>query len=398
MKKYICIVLTAVLCLTAFVSCSADTAEGQEGFLTVSVIPELFCAYGESVLKNIYKPSADAEANAEARYSYESEDGPVTDVMPVKAVFDKDTGAFSVDFDGHTAVLDSAPVSDGKLIRDITKKDRIQRIFDVFIKAFCKETKDSDYETAPDSIRASDDDVEVSRITLKLDKSRYAPYFRAAAEALKADAECMQTISDIAEFYAYMHGYVYDGGDAAKVLDGIVASLEADGEQLVWQRYIRNGKTVAARLKAGDNLIRYLCAETDAYTELDLEACLAGNTVKLSYTARRTGMSDTYNVRLAEGDRITYFDGTAESAYKSGNIKFDLRATKNEKTVNGFTLQINFNAVSAPVYKCSGSAVRNGGKTTYECELGFEKTDGVEIQPPEGDTGICDAVRSLSGQ
>ena len=171
------------------------------------------------------------------------------------------------------------------------------------------------------------------------------------------------------------------------------------GEELVWQRYLKDGKVVAAaRIKYGDNLIRYLCAETDDYTELDFEAKINGNEITASYLTRRTGMSDSYNIRIAYGDEITYFDGLAESAYKSGKIKFELRATKNAETVNGLLLNLDFNGVSKLKYSGNGNIVRNGNKKTYSFDLTFDTaTDLPAAQTADGDEALYETVEKVFG-
>ena len=152
----------------------------------------------------------------------------------------------------------------------------------------------------------------------------------------------------------------------------------------------------AARLKFGENVIRYLCADSNDFTELELEAKVEGKELSASYQSRRTGMSDTYNVRVVYGDEITYFDGSAESAYKSGKIKFDLRASKNAETVNGFQLQLDFNGVSKLKYSGNGSIVSHKNKTAYSYALTFENvTDTPKMQTADGTEAMYEAVKKV---
>ena len=152
----------------------------------------------------------------------------------------------------------------------------------------------------------------------------------------------------------------------------------------------------AARLKFTDNVIRYICAQTESYTELEFSATVGGKEITAAYEARRTGMSDTYNIRISNGDEITYFDGTAESAYKSGNIGFELRATKNAKVVNGCKLDLSFNGEKKLTYKGSGNFTVKGDKKTFSFELVFNDTENVEIPPAQsGETGLYEATERI---
>ena len=180
------------------------------------------------------------------------------------------------------------------------------------------------------------------------------------------------------------------------MIGGLENAVKESTDQLIWQRYVYKNKVVAARLKFGDNVIRYICAETENYTELDLSAKTGGKEITLSYEARRTGMSDTYNIRLSNGDEITYFDGTAESAYKSGNIGFELRATKNGSVVNGFKLDISFNGEKKPTYNGSGNYTVKGDKKTFSFELVFNTAENVTVTPAQnGDISLYEAVKKV---
>lgn len=397
MKKITVFIILAAICIGSFCACSEKKPKGKDAFTSQTVISELFCAYAESVSSNLFKPSYSALAEDDAEYTYMTEDGLQTAHTKLTSSYNSADGSWSVSAKEHGAVFSDGLSADGCSVRSITDKNTIQKTADVFVKAFVQSTDDNDYETAPDSIRAAEDDVEADRVTLKLERDRYLPAFNKAIAAVKNDAAAKRYLTDLLGFYGLLH----DREESAEelfdaVINGFEEAVNNSTGQLVWQRYIYNGKVVAARLKFGDNVIRYICAETKNYTELDLSAKTGGKEITISYEARRTGMSDTYNIRLSNGDEITYFDGTAESAYKSGNTGFELRATKNGSVVNGFKLDISFNGEKKPTYKGSGNYTVKGDKKTFSFELVFNTAENVTVTPAQnGDISLYEAVKKV---
>lgn len=398
MKKITVFVIIISMLLIALCACSGKSSSAKDAFYSPSVVSGLFSAYPESVMNNILKPSAGSYADTLAEYTYMTEDGPQTAHTAVSAYGTSDK-KIGVNVSDHSLLFGDGIVYNGYNVRSATDKKTIQKALDVFIKAFCRNTENGDFETAPDSIRASDEDVEVQRVTLKLEKDRYEQAFEAALEAVRSDGEVRGYITDILGFYGFLH----DREESAEELFDKVFSTLSDAVknsegQLIWQRYLKDGKAVAARLKFGDNLIRYIFAETSSYTELDLSADINGSGITLGYEARRTGMSDTYNIRISNGDEITYFDGTAESAYKSGNVDFELRATKNANVVNGFKLEMSFNGEKKLTYKGNGNIVRSTDKKTFDFELTFDGTENAGTEPAQnGDIDLYEAVRTVFG-
>lgn len=401
MKRILTFITAAAICVSALSSCSEKTGEGKDGFVSSpSVISGLFCEYEKSVSKNLLTPSSDAAATSEVEYTYDTPDGPETGYAPLEVGYGAETSAFSVRLGGHVYTYGKGFALDGISVRSVTDGDKIQHVIDTFIRAFCADTDDGDYETAPDSIRATETDVEVNRITLKVKKAGYAAMFDRAIDALEADKEASLYMKDALGFYGYMHGLDQSADELFSAFTGKARdALKNGGDELVWQRYVRGGTVVAARMKSGGNVIRYICAQTDDYTELQLQITLGEEELSFMYEARRTGMSDSYNIRMSRGDEITYFDGSAESAYKSGRIVFDLRASKNEKTVNGFQLQLDFNGVSKLKYSGGGNVVKRGEKTIYSYDMTFENTSDPPVSsPPTEDEALYEAVRGAFDQ
>lgn len=397
MKKITVFIILAAVCIGMLCACSEKKPEDKDAFSSPAVITELFDNYGKSVLNNLLKPSSSSSAEDDAEYTYMTDDGLQTAHTKLTSSYDAVTGAFSVSAKDHGAVFSGGLTADGYGVRSITDEKTLQKTLDIFIGAFMQQTDEKDYETAPDSIRAAENDVEADRVTLKLEKDRYLQAFNKAITAVKNDAAAKQYITDVLGFYGLLHNREES---AKELFDSVMTELEkAVGDstgQLVWQRYIYNGKTVAARLKFGDNVIRYICAEAESYTELDFSATVGGKEITAAYEARRTGMSDTYNIRLSNGDEITYFDGTAESAYKSGNIGFELRATKNANVVNGFKLDISYSTEKKPTYKGSGNFTVKGDKKTFSFELVFSEAENVNITPVQNAvTGLYEAVKKI---
>lgn len=387
----------AAICIGSLCACSESRQDAKDAFGLPSVVSGLLDSYKESVEKNIFKPSFDAYAEDLVEYSYMTEDGMQTAHTELSSSFRLSDGVFGVTAGQNPFVFGDGFAADGCTVRSVTDKTKIQKALDVFIKAFCTGLKDGDFDIAPDSIRAAEDDVEADRVTLRLQRDEYLPAFNRALTAVKNDAETKRYLTDVTGFYGLLHGREES---AEELFDAVIGGLEnavkESTDQLIWQRYVYKNKVVAARLKFGDNVIRYICAETENYTELDLSAKTGGKEITLSYEARRTGMSDTYNIRLSNGDEITYFDGTAESAYKSGNIGFELRATKNGSVVNGFKLDISFNGEKKPTYNGSGNYTVKGDKKTFSFELVFNTAENVTVTPAQnGDISLYEAVKKV---
>lgn len=391
-KKLAAAAVIISLCAALLCSCSEKKPEGKEAFTSPSVISGLFEAYNASVRNNILIPSKDAHAESLAEYTYMTDDGEQTAHMSLAADIRAQDGAISVAAGEKEFVYGGVPALDGYTVRRLTDKKSIQKAADVFIKTFCRGTDGGDYDTAPDSIRAAEDDVEVDRVTLRLDKDKYITAFDAALTALKNDGEYLK---DVLGTYALLHNREETAEQLLeKVLNAISDAAKNSEGQLVWQRYIKDGRAVAARLKFGDNVIRYICAEAASYTELEFSARIGEKELTLAYEARRTGMSDTYNIRIKNGDEITYFDGTAESAYKSGNVGFELRATKNANVINGLKLDISFDGQKKTTYKGTGSIVKNGDKKTFSFELVFSDTETAAIpEPQKGEISPYEAIK-----
>lgn len=362
------------MCVTLLCSCSEKTASLKEKFYSQTVLSGLFCAYYESVENNALKPSSDSYAEDDIEYSYMTPDGIQTAHTPLSVSYRAIDGAFDISLKDRNYTFANGLSAEGYDVSNLTDKKAVQKVFDVFIKAFLQNTDNNDFITAPDSIRAAEEDVEVERITLKLDKDRYKKAFADALSALKNDVESKKYLTDLLGFYGSLHNREES---AENILDALVNEFtdsvgKSDG-QLVWQRYLKDGKAAAARLKFGDNVIRYICAEAETYTELDCSVSIGNINITAAYELRKTGMSDSYNVRISNGDEITYFDGKAESAYKSGNIGFELKATKNAAVINGLDLDLSFNGEKKLTYKGSGNITKKGEKKTFSFELVFNE-------------------------
>ena len=396
MKKITSVILLCVLCLPVYCACSNKEAPLTERFASKSAIAGLLSGYMQSVSKNLLLPSSDAAVESDVEYDYKTEDGTQTAHKTLDAAFKAETKTLQIKIGEHTFSADGALSADGTSVRSITDKADIQKVMDVFVKTFCTYADSGDYAEATDSIRAADDDVEVNRITLKMSGEKSKKALAAAVDAVLENKDTKRYLMDLCGFYGYLHNRE---DDAEKLLSDAADSFKASanqGESLVWQRYLRDGEAVAARMKYGDNLIRYLIAETDNYTELDFEAKINGRELTASYLMRRTGMSDSYNIRIAYGNEITYFDGLAESAYKSGKIKFELRAAQDAETVNGAYLELDFNGVNKLNYKGSGNVVVNREKKTYTFDFTFSDAAALpEIQTATGDEALYEAVERI---
>lgn len=395
MKKTAFLIMIAVLCAAVLTSCSEKTAEGQSGFKSPAALAGLLSAYFKSLDTNLLYPSENAAASSDIEFSYSTEDGVQTEHKALAAAYFKEKKALSVGIGDHEIDVAGTVSFDGTALRDITSEFMFRTVSSAFVTAFCDKSSSGDFTTAPDSIRAAEDDVEVSRITLKLDEKRYGEALDLAISSVEGDEASHRFLSDIADFYCFLHGREQSGEELlAEIKEALLKTKNNGG--VVWQRYVRNGVTVAERIKVGDDLFRYIIAEAETYTELDLEARLGGKTFTAAYEMRKTGMSDSYNIRLAAGDEITYFDGKAESAFKSGTAEFRLRATKNENVVNAFEMTVKFNGVNKLTYTGNGSKTKNGGKKTFDFELVFSPKETSAPAPAQGSAGITEAIKKLA--
>ena len=364
MKKIISVLIAAAL-LLPLTACSGGASGGLDAFRSSpSALSGLFSDYFKSAGNDLLRPSSDAYAESEIRYSYNTEDGVKTEYTPVTAVYSKEEDSLCLSFGGHSVVLGKNAGADGSAVRSISD-ERLGDIISAFISDFCKGTEDADIEAAPDSIRASDDDVEVTRYTLKLGREQYLRAFDRALAGLDKEKEYL---TDLLGLYAFLHGREESGEQLyEKLISAAKTAVNAGKDTASWQRYVKKtGKVpeaAAAVIKVGDSTLRYLCAETKTYKELTLYAELDGKTFELAYEKRSTGMSDSYNVRVSSGDEITYFDGETSSAYKSGSLKFELLATKNAVTLNGLNLTLDYNGLTSLSYSVSGNCVRSGERT-----------------------------------
>lgn len=383
LKKTAAAISAAAVLFTAvnLGSCGGKRQSDRDVFIGApSAVSGVFSDYFKSAEKMLLKPSADASAESLLEYTYKTDDGPVTESLPLTASFSKADGALSFSFGGISLTFGKTPAFNGAPVENVFDPSAFDAIVGKFISDFCAQTEANDFESAPDSIRASDTDVEVTRYTLKLDRERYLRAFDRALSGLDANRGI---ITDILGVYAFLHGGERDGeGLFGDLVSAVRSAVEVGGERVVWQRYVRaDGRTAAARIKTGDSLLRYICAESDTYKEIELHAELGGRTFELAYEKRLTGMEDSYNVRITDGDEITYFDGETSTAYKSGAVKFELIATKNARTVNGLNLTLDFNGVQSLSYKGSGNIVRLGDRREFSFTLGFGE-GGAETKTP----------------
>lgn len=396
MKKITAILTLLIICLPLICACSGKELPANESFTAQSAVSELASMFEKSVEKNLLLPSDNASASSLLEYTYRADDGEQTAHKTLDASFDQTSKTLEIKIGNDVFTKGESFAANGATLRSVTDKDDIQYTLDTFIKGFCTVCGASDFSTAPDSIRASDTDVEVTRITLKLDRDRYEKAFSQAVNAVKNSDRITGYLKDVLGLYGLLHGREESAGELLNNVLAAVKTAAQSGDELVWQRYLYNGKVCAARLKFGDNLIRYICAETEDYTELELEVRLNGRELSASFQSRRTGMSDTYNVRIDNGGEITYFDGTAESAYKSGKIIFDLRATKNSETVNGLKIELDFNGVSKLKYGGDGYAVIKGEKTSFSYDMTFEAVSTPPaIQTADGAEALYEAAKKV---
>ena len=396
MKKTALLLISVILCLSIMTSCSDKTPEGQSGFSSPTALSGLLCAYFDSLNTHLLMPSEDAAAESDIELSYSTEDGVQTEHRQINAAYSKEKKAFSVGVDGHSVLVAGDVSFDGAALRDITSKAVLRLTSELFVRAFTDTAQPDDFTTAPDSIRAAEDDVEVSRITLKLDKERYGKALDRALSYIESDKTVMQNLTDIADLYCYLHNKNQSGEELLSEIKAELLKTKENEDGVVWQRYVRGDKTAAERIKTGESLFRYITAEAETYTELDLEVRLGGKTVTAAYEMRKTGMSDSYNIRIAAGNEITYFDGKAESAFKSGTAEFKLRATQDEKVINAFEMTLKYNGVNDLTYNGSGTRTVNGDRKSFDFDLVFRQTDAAALPgAPTGSVGITEAAKSF---
>ena len=368
MKRITALILSALLTVS-LCACTNNGTSGTERFSAAS--PAVGFGIGlflSELHGSLYKTGDDLSASAQAEYVYETEDGPQTAHTEVAfAVRGADNavaltvGGRTFSYDGSLR-LDGAPLGYGDMAA----------IYAEFVKEVASAADGSDIEIAPDSIRSGDDDVEVDRYTLTLDGEKLS---KAKTKAALTLDKYKAAITDFFDAYAYMHKLDKTGGQLYDEFCGAV--LETFTRKIVWQRYINAGKTgevLAARFKSGDDVVRYLCAETGSYGELSLYCKLGDIELELGYDRRTDAVSESYKLTVTENGRVTSFDGEIASAYKSGSFKADLRSSKDGVTVRGAQINGKYDGTKTLELICDGSFVSDGVRTPFEFTAAFSKT------------------------
>ena len=392
MKRITAILLAAAVCAVMF-SCSSGGQSDGEAFAGAKpAVGRIASGFLKELFSSLFKPSSDMTADSDAEYTYKTEEGEQTAHVRVGMSVRAEDGAVAASVGGVTVSYDGTLRLDGA---QIGYGEEIDDIVAAFAAAFMSVADADEYSSAPDSIRSGDDDVEVTRYTLKLSRTKY---HAAADKAIRALDSHRSAAEDLLGFYCRMHGLDETGAQAyEKLVSELSGAFAAGSDELVWQRYVgKDGKTLAERFKTGDLLIRYLCARTDTYDELTVYAEIGDREIEMTYNKRMTGLSDSFNVRMTESGRVTYFDGEISSAYRSGSVRFDLRATKDALTVSGFEIKVGYNGASALSASGSGSTISMGERIPFTFKLDFIESDAAIPEKTADPIGLTKAAELMS--
>ncbi len=395
MKKAAVFIL--IICITAaFAACSEPLAEGRDGFLSPSVIFEEFEKAKDDFLSVAVAPASDSELSGRIEWTVSDEDAENT-VYPnaeITGAYLSDGGILGASVMTFAGGLDIYKDKDGLILNKtgMNSGASLSGIISKYIALFCSHTEESDYKTLADNIRVSDADEEVSRITLTLPKERAAETIRSVADAFRSDVGSYDFMHALLSLFSDTYGTEQNGRQLLE--DVILSSLYkaadgADGD-LVWVRYVKDGKTVSENLTVptGGSVFDICCTCTVYDKETEIKFFINKDTENrlcdLYALFRRGDLSDTYRIQAGIGgsDYVAAVTGEVRSAYKSGSAEIGVfRSGAKAKDKGGTELYLSYDANKGLKYSGNGSMTVNGKTERFTVSFGFSRAENVT--PPE---------------
>lgn len=366
MKK-IAILIISVICLTfCFASCSEKVPDAKSEFLSPSVIPVQLGKYISEASKIISDYSSDKTGTGEFAYT----EGEGEDRTVIKENLDA-----SYDLNGKTlsfsACGKTVSVSAEGLFINGDKIDHpladFKALYDKCILSVCGDIAEEKFTSASDSLRSVDHNIEVSIITLKLKPEEYKGAVGKLFSSLSEDAGFQSAVKELISVYTAL--YSSNKSDDLifnNILTRAKEMFEGDGE-LIWQRFVTNGETLAAKLTVNGYEIRYICKKNATVTEITADVIKDGVTAaSLVYNYYKAGTSDSYTLRFdVDGETVT-FDGKTGEGRNSGRVEFEIRSAGGGDTKNGIGLSVLYDYNKSPKYSGEGFVIRDGVRTGYD--------------------------------
>ncbi len=394
MKKAIILLILLSVALTAS-ACTEQLSSGKEGFLSPSVIFDGFDKARDDFLSVAVAPQSDSTLSGKIEWEPPAEAADT--VYPnaeITGSYVKEGGVFAASVMTTSGMLDVYKDGSGLIIdkTDMNVRTSLPEIFSKYLDLFCKKTEDGDYVTLPDNIRVSDVDEEVARITLTLPKDRAAEAIRAVADGFGSDAVSYNYVEALVSLFAETYGTAKNGRQLLEsvILSSLYKAADEISGDLVWVRYVKNGKTVSERLTVptdADNYdIYYTCTAYDKETEIKFFIMENTTTALCNLYAlfRRGDLSDTYRIQADLGgtDYILTLTGEVKKAYKSGSadIKLYFSGEKSENQ-GSMRLCLSYDATRGLKYAGEGGVALNGRSNGFTVSFGF--TPAANVTPPE---------------
>ena len=396
MRKIVSFSLILAAALTLLASCSQPLASGRDGFLSPSVIFDEFDKAKADFLSVAVAPSYDAELSGQIEWKASETDQ--TDVsLPDAALtgsYRKESGAFIAAVETYSGKLGIYNGDIGLIVNSTLMDGHkyFKDLYSQYLNVFCGHAEDGDFKTLADNIRVSDVDEEVSRITLTLPKERAAEAVRDTVSKFKSDLFSYDYVCSLFSLFAEAYGTEQNGRQLLEntLLSSLSSAADNISGDLVWTRYVKNGRTVSERLTVpvGENTydIFYTCTVYDKETEFqfvitensDAKIC------DLYALFRRGDISNTYRIQanIGRSDYGAAFIGEVKKAYKSGSADMKIyRSGDRSKYRGSMRLYLSYDATRGLKYTGEGNITVNEKSKDFTLSLVF--TQSADTAPPE---------------
>ncbi len=381
MKKAVALFLLVFIVFAA-ASCSSPLPSGRAGFSAVSSAFDILDLLCKDLKTLVNYPSYDAELSGSLEWANLGEE--FTGVYPdvrISGSYSSGSSSLSASAVTPESRLDITSGGGAAIFNGLDAKSslvRVRAVYEKYIRFIADNTEDGDYKTVADNIRVTDEDAEVSRITLTLSPEKYADLITKTVNAFCADKDSYDCISGALSVYADLHKMDKSGAELLEEALGYIkeTALNADGN-VKWTRCVRDGKAYSERADIPVNgetvSFYYSCpvAEREAELKFNFESPVMNAELYCLY--RKSDISDTFNVQFTSGDQVTVFDVEVRVAHKSGSGSIRV-AAQNEKgayTATGAKITVYYNGVKDLTYSGDGYVMHGDIKREFSYSLGY---------------------------